>query len=371
MTASSNGNGSFTDGSLPPWLERASDLLAEPDPGPTEWLVQDVAVDQSLIATVGRWKTTKTYWNLDMAISVTTGLPLLNRLQVATPGTVVLVLEESGRKALWRRLDALCRGRAIDRDKLSDLTFAANKRVRLDDPKWQNDLVDAGKELRPRLYIFDPLARMKSPGRDESAQKEFASVIEYMRDLRDETGAAVQWTHHTGHQGDQQRGTSDLESVWESRQGFKRDGSTVTVTIEHREAESGLEINYRLDWDDHTRSIRLEEIDPPDAQKTATVIDQVLAYVTEHPGASGNDIIEAIGHRAQYVRKIIAQLQASATLVRGPGTRVRKDGRTLTVDGLFLAQQATFNLRPDTRTHQDAQPDSHQTSRDIDADIPF
>ena len=94
-------------------LEPASELLREPDPGPTPWLITDVYVDQALGAIVGPWKVTKTYATLDMTISITTGEPFLGR-EIPDAGPVVLVLEESGRAALWRRLDALCRGRAID-----------------------------------------------------------------------------------------------------------------------------------------------------------------------------------------------------------------------------------------------------------------
>jgi RecA-family ATPase len=144
-----------------PWLARASDLLAEPDPGPTSFLVEEMMVDQAIAAVVGRWKTTKTYALLDLAISVVTGQPFLGRLEVARPGPVVLVLEESGRKALWRRLDSLTRGRAIGRDALADLHYAANEGVKLDDLEWQDALIAAGRTIGPRLFILDPLARLK------------------------------------------------------------------------------------------------------------------------------------------------------------------------------------------------------------------
>jgi len=97
-----------------PWLIDAADLLAEPDPGPTPWLVRDLIVDRALVAAVGRWKTTKTYGFLDVAISVVAGRPAFRALEVERPGPVVYVIEESGRAALWRRLDALRRGRGID-----------------------------------------------------------------------------------------------------------------------------------------------------------------------------------------------------------------------------------------------------------------
>ena len=78
--------------------------------------------------------------------------------------------------------------------------------MKLDDDGWQARLVDPGTVFRPRLIVFDPLARMKAPGHDESAQNEMASFIEFLRTLRDETGAGVLFVYHTGHQGDHMRG---------------------------------------------------------------------------------------------------------------------------------------------------------------------
>jgi hypothetical protein len=275
-------------------LEQASNLLAEPDPGPTPFLIEDLVVDQAIVAIVGRWKTTKTYAMLDGAISVVTGQPFLGRLTVPNPGPVVLVLEESGRAALWRRLDSLCRGRAIDRDALADLYYAANQGVRLDDAGWQNELVDAGKALRPRLFILDPLARLKAPGRDESAQKEFAFVIEFLRHLRAETGATVAFVQHTGHTGEHMRGTSDLETVWESRLAFERDANTITIKSDHREAESSPPISYRIVWDENTRTIRLSEVADSNPAKIAK-------YLTEHPDASANEVAKELGGNRQEV----------------------------------------------------------------------
>jgi hypothetical protein len=338
------------------WLERASDLLQEDDPGPTNMLVVGVAVDQALIATVGRWKTTKTYFNLDLGISVVTGLPLLGSYAVPVPGPVVVVLEESGRKALWRRLDALCRGRAIDRDALTDLYVAANKRVRLDDPKWQNELVDVGAEICPRLFIFDPLARMKAAGRDESAQKEFAVLIEFLRDLRDETGAAVNWTHHTGHVGGHMRGTSDLESVWETRLGFERQESTITVKPEHREEENGEPISYRLSWDSTTRTTRLV----PLARKST--YELVLEHLKEHSDQHVERVARTLQIRTSDVRRALEQGATLGTTHAGPSGRRDKAGRPINDKVWNLAPQAGLWPVPDSGTTQDEPSTGHRGS---------
>jgi RecA-family ATPase len=293
------------------WYLDAADLLAEPDPGPTAWLVDDLIVDRALVAAVGRWKTTKSYGLLDLCIAVATGRPAFGKLAIPRAGPVVFVNEESGRAALWRRLDALCRGRAVDPEELRGrLYVAANSRVKLDDAGWQNDLLDVGRELSPRLFVFDPLARMKGASRDESAQKEMGFVVEFWRLLREETGAAVCLVHHTGHQGDHMRGSSDLESAWETRLAWKREGQSPLVTIEseHREAESGGSIKYRIAWDGLTRSMRFE-LEPDE------LVEKVAAYLGDHPEASANKVYEDLGgKRSSVLEEVRRQRQASEEL---------------------------------------------------------
>jgi RecA-family ATPase len=252
----------------PRWWIDAADLLSGPLPGPTPWLVDSLIVDQALAAAVGRWKTLKSWGLLEVCVAIATGRPAFGRFDVPTPGPVVFINEESGADALRRRLDALLRGRATDPEALRGrLLVAANAGVRLDDASWQNDLLDFGHEIKPRLIVFDPLARMKSAGRDENAQAEMAPLLEFLRLLRDQIASAVLFVHHTGHSGGQMRGSSDLESVWESRLAWNRDGqsSVVTVTAVHREAEAPDPFEFHVGWDPVTSSMRLDAVAPEEA----------------------------------------------------------------------------------------------------------
>lgn len=291
-----------------PWLFTGRDLLSEPDPGPTPWLVENLIVDQAITACVGRWKTTKSYGALELGVSIATGEPAFGRLAIPQPGPVVYVCEESGRAALWRRLDALCRGRAIDRDRLDLLFLAANARVKLDDVGWQDELVAQGRDLQPRAFIFDPLARMKAASRDENPQKEMAPILEFLRQLRDDTAAAVWFVHHTGHQGDHMRGTSDMESVWETKLTWKRDGRSpeVSVLAEHREAGESDAIRYRIQWDHDTRTMRFRLIEDD-------VIARVRAHLDEHPDDSANDVWRALGGNRPQVLAAVKTARQSGT----------------------------------------------------------
>ncbi len=325
------------------WLVDAADLLAEPDPSPTPWLVEGLIVDQALTAVVGKWKTTKSWGMLELGVSIATGRRGSASAAVAEPGPVVYVIEESGRRALWRRLDMLCRGRGIAPDELrGGLLLAANERVKLDDREWQERLLGLGKRA-PRAFIFDPLARMKAPARDESSQTDMAPVIEFLRVLRDETDAAPVFVHHSGHQGEHMRGSSDLESAWESRLAFSRDEETgvVKVKAEHREEESGGLVNYELHHHREARTIRLRPTVLPLAER-------ILEHLQEHGPMGAGELAKAIGTRRADVDRTLAALSQDGTTHRAPSGKRDAAGRPITAKVWHASKQAVLRVVPDS-----------------------
>jgi hypothetical protein len=324
------------------WLVDAGELLDEPDPGPTRFLVDGLIVDQAIAPAVGRWKTTKSWAMLEIGVAVGTGTPAFGTLEIPEPGPVIYVIEESGRAALHRRLSALCRGRGMHADDVRGRLFLApNAGVRLDDPDWQARLLEAGLRIQPRAFIFDPLARMKGAGRNESAQADMAPVIEYLRELRNETGAAPLLVAHTGHQGEHIRGTSDLESVWESRLTFKRDGETklVTITTEHREAgeDASSTIAYELDWNDSTRTMRLRSTLLPTELRCAD-------FLRDNGYGTTDEISAGVGIRRTVVKRAMDSLSEAGTAERTSVRRTGKDGRHIKTEVWILSGQADPRL---------------------------
>ena len=336
---------------LPPWLISGSDLLAQPDPGPTPWLVENLIVDQALVAAVGLWKTTKSLAMLEIAISIVTGRSAFGTLAIPKPGPVVFVIEESGRDALWRRLDSLSRGRAIRREELGDLHLATNARVKLDDESWQAKLLALGETLHPRLFVFDPLARMKAPARDENSQGEMAVVLEFLRRLRDESGAAVSFVHHLGKIGGTMRGSSDLESAWETRLSWTREGGDVDLTSEHREAETSPTLRYRLSWNAETRSLRLVA-----AEGIPRLGDRILSHIRENGAGRAEGIARALETRRSDVERVLDELAQEGKVQCGPSGRRDKAGRIIHDKAWNLSTQAGLWPVPDSRTTQDDLP---------------
>lgn len=291
------------------WLVTAAELLAGDEPGPTPWLVEGLLVDEALGAIVGPPKVGKTWVVLELALAIATGRDVLDRFALPAPGPVVVVLEESGSAALHRRLDQLVRGADLSveqRDGLARLYVAPNRRVRLDDRDWQRRLADAAVKLEARALFLDPLARLKSPGRDENAQKEMAVVLEYLRDLRDAAGGcAVTFVHHSGHETEHLRGSSDLESWWESKLTI---GKSQRLKAEHREAEPTPPVEFRLAFDHRSTSVRLVEVE----RSRADMRVAVTAYLAENPTASGNEVDKQVSGRRETILELVAELQGGS-----------------------------------------------------------
>ncbi len=332
------------------WYERASDLLAEPDPGPTPFLIEDVIVDKAIVGIVGSWKLGKTWVVGDLAIAVVTGEQALGRFGVPNPGPVLLILEESGRAALHRRLDMLVRGRALRPESLVDLHFAANRRVRLDDDVWKQRLLDAASAHPWRLIVFDPLARVKGHV-DENVQREIGPVLDFLRDLREASGAAVGYVHHTGHEGTRQRGSSDLEAYWESKLTLAKKDGRRTLHAEHREAEAVGPFTLSFGFDPTTRTLRLRAY-------RDELEERVREYLDEHPDASANDVDEAIeGNRKKILDLVRQQRGGGSEPPEPPGTtRSGFDAGGGSTRGAYKAPGTTAaDLRtevvPDGRNH--------------------
>jgi hypothetical protein len=196
------------------------------------------------------------------------------------------------------------------------LYVAANNRVRLDDAGWQAELLAIGHEIQPLTFGFDPLARMKSPAREENAQTDMAVVIEYLRELRDETQAGVGFVHHTGHTGGHMRGSSDLESVWETRLTWTREGESpdIEVKSDHRDAE-GITLKYRIAWDHDTRTMRFPLVE-------GDVKVRARDYLKQHPEASANDVVDALGTNRKQTLAAVKEIRAEGGSEVGnhPGT---------------------------------------------------
>jgi len=153
-------------------------------------------------------------------------------------------------------------------------------------------------------------------------QREIGPVLDFLRDLRDETGAAVVFVQHTGHERSRMRGSSDLEAYWETKiilQG--EEGSPLRrVRAEHREAEAFDGFGYQLAFDERTESVRLGI-----SEKIATVerdLDgELIEEITREPGRPTDAVAQAVGGRKIDVTARLRRLEAEGRLRLLKGSR--------------------------------------------------
>jgi hypothetical protein len=172
-----------------------------------------------------------------------------------------------------------------------------------------------------------------------------AAVLDFMRDLRDQTGAAVVFVHHTGHAGGRMRGTSDLEAYWESKLSINREqGGVCTLKSEHREAEAGEELRYTLAWDEATRSLRLSPVDGPSPSEQ--LADDLLDYLAEHPGGTLEEVRKGVRRRKSDVRSRLLALEEAGTACSKRSQRVGTNGNAYSVECWYPASAAGLQVVP-------------------------
>ena len=100
-------------------------------------------------------KCAKSWFGLDMAISVASCTPLLGHFPVRDPGPTLVYLAEDALPQVRSRIGGICSHRAINIASL-DLHVITAPVVRLDQDADQKRLTATVERLRPKLLLLDP-----------------------------------------------------------------------------------------------------------------------------------------------------------------------------------------------------------------------
>ncbi len=121
--------------------------------------------------------------------------------------------------------------------------------------------------------------------------------------LRAESGAAVPFVHHVGHEGTRMRGSSDLAGWWESAITVKKgdDGQRDHPGRAPRgRGQPHHDLPRRLR--PHDRSVRLNVVG-------GSLRERVAAYLADHPDATANEVVDAMGANRAEVLKTVAEME--------------------------------------------------------------
>jgi len=166
----------------------------------------------------------KSFVALDWSLCVANGLPWYGR---AVEGGRVVYIAAEGVAGLNQRVEAWskARGHTPD-DRLCFLPEVVNLLDRAQVEKAERTLAQLPEP--PVLIVVDTMARMMVGG-DENAARDVGLVIDAVDSLRRPFGSAALIVHHTGKNGEDERGSSALRGAADMMHSLKPDSSALKL----------------------------------------------------------------------------------------------------------------------------------------------
>lgn len=292
-------------GAAPPKQEALPIMsLSEiPDPGPTRWLVEGLWTDRAFGILGALPKSWKSFFTLQLAISVATGLPLFGRHDVHRIGRVLIFQAEGGSASIRRRMGALCRALGMDLEQL-DVHVIDTPMMHLDRPDTMARFMATVEAVKPVLTILDPLRELHTG--DENDSSYVAQLLAPLRTLQARVGCAVLVVHHFSKPpGD----GKSLRRPMEQLRGNGAMGGAVDSFIslaskgEGEEKRALVEIQHRDAREPEPFTIKLQLIAHPDGEA-------LKLELTEGDGR--DEVAKALDQRDAAMRKVLRTIVQSS-----------------------------------------------------------
>jgi len=224
------------------------DIQQLPDP---EWLVSRFLQADSFAVLYGAPGSTKSFWALDIALSIATGTQFHG--SDVKKGQALYAAGEGLRGLKWRIESwMLAHPDVSEDDILSNLRIIPDVPHLLDKSHTARLLntaeIMAEKETPLRIVIIDTWARALVGG-DENSQKDAGLAVDACDTIRKSTGATTLVVHHTGTEGTRERGSTVLRGAADTSIMVAHDETSryTTVTVKKmKDGEAGHQSIYTL-----------------------------------------------------------------------------------------------------------------------------
>lgn len=170
------------------------------------WAVEDWLPEKSITFLVSPPESYKTWILLDLAVSVSTGLPFLGNYRVNQKGPCVIIQQEDSHLGLTERLSLIANARLGAELKLEgdEYTIPVNhdlpiyihpsRLLRFDNPKVLAELEKCIAQIKPRVVMIDPLYSATSV---ENYMAQSAEQMMVLKSWRDKYGCSFVIAHHS------------------------------------------------------------------------------------------------------------------------------------------------------------------------------
>ncbi len=212
------------------------------------WLVRDLWSRAAVGIVGGAPKCCKSWFALDLAVSIASDTPCLGHFEVEESGPTLVFLAEDTLPDVRARLAAIATSRGLDFADLA-VDVITESVIRVDLPQHRERLVRTLELRRPRLLLLDPLVRLHRL--DENSAQEISGLLGFLREIQRSFDCAVVLVHHASKKqrsrpGQSLRGSSDLHAFGDSNAYLAADGADLVLTMEHRSAAAPAPVRLRL-----------------------------------------------------------------------------------------------------------------------------
>ena len=266
-------------------LQSAAKAL-EPQP-PTEWVVKGLLPRGSVGVIYGEPGSKKTYSTLSLETCVAAGKPWCGYETVQGP--VLFIDEESGEARLLKRLGMTLRASLADESLPMQYTSLAG--FHLDDPRdvaWLKEII---KREEIVLVVIDSFSAIVSG--DENSKKDMQPVMTALRQIAEETGAAMVVIHHPNKAQEKYRGSSVIKAAADLFIHMRSENGSDYVSFTTEKNRDGAARSWaaRAVWVGD-KQFYLEECAPKKEEAGSGSRGYVLHYLEENGASPMQDILE-------------------------------------------------------------------------------
>lgn len=171
------------------------------------WEVDGWLPDHSITFLVSPPESYKTWLLLDLAVSISAGVPFLGQFAVMNPGPTIIIQQEDSHEGLTDRLALIAEQKLGAGTKLEGDTWQVpvipdlpiyihpSRMLRFDNPKVLEELEKQIAEIRPKAVLIDPLYSTTS-GVD-NYMADLANKMMVLKTWRDKYGVSFVIAHHS------------------------------------------------------------------------------------------------------------------------------------------------------------------------------
>ena len=315
------------------------------------WAVDKWLPDHSITFLVSPPESYKTWMLLDLAVSVSAGVPFLGQFAVKSPGPTILIQQEDSHEGLTDRLALITEQKLgavakLDPEKgswqiptIPDLPIYIHPShmLRFDNPKVLEELEEQIKTIRPRVVMIDPL--YSTTAAVDNYMADLANQMMILKTWRDKYGCSFVVAHHSKKNVDPDSTAREdswgsqflnafLEAGWQIRRNSKL--AQNEIVVRRHSKVMGNQAPVSLTWNISTvypmkYSIDIHQYESQNAQgNLARPAQDNLLDIMQDEEMTQAEICSRTGKSRSTVSRQIKQLEAAGYVVRMPSGKYRK-----------------------------------------------